>query len=252
MEKLNQYASSLLLASSLTLALPISTAHAAGCQVLSKSSLESKADNYGTTIRSAAHKYGVHEALVKAVITVESCFHNRARGTSGEKGLMQLMPATARRFSVKSGYNSWQNIHGGTRYLSYLLKRYNGDMHRAVAAYNAGEGNVRPGGRIHNRDYVNKVMRAYGKFSGKRLKTSVKTEKGSSRGKRVVSSRSLPWKDKRRSSLASASPASFKVQKGHTVYEVMRQTGVPVKRIISLNGLHAPFHLQTGQTLRLK
>lgn len=77
------------------------------------------------------------------MITIESCFNTRAVGTSGEKGLMQLMPGTARRFNVTNGFNVWQNVHGGTKYLGYLLDRYDGRTPRAVAAYNAGEGNVK-------------------------------------------------------------------------------------------------------------
>ncbi len=267
----------LLMSSLLALPLSIQPVAAAGCQALSKSTLESKADPYGKSIRSASHKYGVHEDLVKAVITVESCFRSTARGTSGEKGLMQLMPATARRFSVKSGYNPWQNIHGGTRYLSYLLKRYNGDAHRAVAAYNAGEGNVRPGGRIRNKAYVSKVMSAYGKFAGSSRQrifsgnqasntpnietmSVEKTSRTSRTARQATSNRALPWRDKSRTRQRNqkqeranrSQSRQFQVKQGHTVYEVMRQSGIPVKQIISLNKLRAPYHLQSGQTLKLR
>ncbi len=237
------------------------TVSAAGCQVLSKSSLEKKAKRYKKTIRSASAKYGVHEDLIKAVITVESCFRRKARGSLGEKGLMQLMPSTARRFKVRRGYNAWENVHGGTRYLSYLLKRYRGDTRRAVAAYNAGEGNVKPGRRIRNIGYVKKVMRAYHKLSGgkKRVK-SLSTRKAKAR-KASRKKRKLTRKEKRlinrhhksrKKSARKTSRKSFLVRKGHTVYEVMRQTGVPVKKIIRLNKLKAPYHIKTGQRLRLR
>ncbi len=230
------------------------TASAAGCQVLSKKTLERKARAYKRTIRSASAKYGVNADLIKAVITVESCFRRKARGSSGEKGLMQLMPATARRFNVRRGYNSWENVHGGTKYLSYLFKRYRGDKRRAIAAYNAGEGNVKPGRRIRNISYVNKVMRAYNKLSSgkkrrafnsrkahKLKKTSLKKRKRNKVAKRAT--RKTPRRNKR---------ATFLVKKGHTVYEVMRQTGVPVKKIIRLNGLKAPYHLQAGEYVRIR
>jgi hypothetical protein len=136
-----------------------------GCQTLSSSSLQQKASPYGESIASASSKYGVSKNLIKAVITIESCFKPNAHGSSGEKGLMQLMPGTARRYNISNGYNSWQSIHGGARYLGNLLSRYDGNIQRAVAAYNAGEGNVSKGGRIPNRGYVNKVMHAYSKFS---------------------------------------------------------------------------------------
>ena len=144
------------------------TAHAAGCQTLSSNSLQEKASTYHPTIQSAASQHGVSASLIKAVITVESCFRSKARGSLGEKGLMQLMPATARRFNISNGYSPQQNINGGTRYLSYLLERYNGNVQHTVAAYNAGEGNIKPNGRIPNKSYVSKVMQAYGKFSGKK------------------------------------------------------------------------------------
>lgn len=237
------------------------TASAAGCQSLSKKTLERKAKHYKKTIRSASSKYGVSEDLIKAVITVESCFRRKARGTSGEKGLMQLMPGTARRFNVRSGYNSWQNVHGGTKYLSYLMKYYKGDTRRAIAAYNAGEGNVRPGRRIRNIGYVKKVMRAYNKLSsGKNRKMfnsrkAYKVRKASVKKSRVTR-KSVKQANKNTNKRALRntrnSRRSFHVKKGHTVYEVMRQTGVPVKRIISLNGLKAPYHINTGQRLRLR
>ena len=243
---------------------------AAGCQVLSKKTLESKAKRYKKTIRSASRKYGVSEDLIKAVITVESCFRRKARGADGEKGLMQLMPATARRFNVSRGYNSWENVHGGTRYLSYLFKRYRGDTQRAVAAYNAGEGNVRPGKRIRNIKYVRKVMRAYRKLSyGKRKKIfnpskayKVSKRKSSKRKKsRVRKAVYKNSKSSKKKNLKKASKRSnkklrgrrtFRVKRGHTVYEVWRQTGVSVKKIIRINRLKAPYHIKIGQRLRLR
>lgn len=235
------------------------TASAAGCQVLSKKTLERKASLYKKTIRSASSKYGVNEDLIKAVITVESCFRQKARGTSGEKGLMQLMPATARRFNVRRGYNSWENVHGGTKYLSYLFKHYRGDARRAVAAYNAGEGNVKPGRRIRNIGYVNKVMRAYNKLShGKQgkifhaHKAYKPTKTALKKSTANKSSQQINKRAVRNTRNTTNNRQVFTVKKGHTVYEVMRQTGVPVKKIISLNGLKAPYHINTGQYLRLR
>ena len=140
-----------------------------GCQNLSSETLAAKAAPYHATIHTAAQKYDVNPSLVKAVITIESCFKPNARGSSGEKGLMQLMPGTARRFNIRNGYNTWQNIHGGSRYLGTLMDRYQGNTPRAIAAYNAGEGNVSVGGRIPNTGYVNKVLTALTKFTGKAI-----------------------------------------------------------------------------------
>lgn len=158
---------SLLLVSGLLLSAswPDSVA-AAGCQTLSPTVLAKKANPYAPVISKAAQRYGVNPALIKAVITIESCFKPGARGSSGEKGLMQLMPATARRFGLQ-GHGTWHNIHAGTRYLATLLARYQGNTHRAVAAYNAGEGNISPNGAIPNSYYVGKVMNAWRKFTGK-------------------------------------------------------------------------------------
>lgn len=270
MDKLNPYTASFMLVSAFIFTQSFQEAAAAGCQTLSKETLENKADPYAQTIRSAAKKYGVKQELVKAVITVESCFKKQARGSSGEKGLMQLMPATARRFNSKSSYNPWTNIHAGTKYLSYLLERYDGDLSRTVAAYNAGEGNIRPGGKIRNPYYVSKVMSAYSKFAGgsgrsPALKTKASTDIASTATNKnapaakvltaeLGTSSILPWQEKVKGRIADASKVrtkAFKVRQGHTIYAVMRQTGVPVKQLISLNKLTLPYHLKAGQTLRL-
>lgn len=97
---------------------------------------------YDAEIRSAASQYGVDEAIVRAIIHAESSFNPRAVSRVGAQGLMQLMPATARRFGVSDSFDPSQNIRGGVQYLAWLLKRYNGDLTLAAAGYNAGEGAV--------------------------------------------------------------------------------------------------------------
>jgi soluble lytic murein transglycosylase-like protein len=93
-------------------------------------------------IRSAAMKFDVDEALIRAVIHVESRFNSKAVSPKGATGLMQLMPGTARRFGVANAKDPVQNIHGGTNYLRVLLDLFSGDLRLALAAYNAGEGAV--------------------------------------------------------------------------------------------------------------
>ncbi len=116
-------------------------------------------------IKQAAQQHGVSEGLIKAVMHTESGFNVRARSPVGAQGLMQLMPATARRFNVNDAYDPQQNIFAGARYLSWLLKRFNGNTELALAGYNAGEGNVDKYGGIppfrETQDYVRRVTSRY-------------------------------------------------------------------------------------------
>jgi hypothetical protein len=97
---------------------------------------------YNDIIIEAAKKFDVDAALVSAVIKAESDYNPRTVSHKGARGLMQLMPATAERFGVTNSFDPSQNIHAGTRYLRWLLKTFDGNADLAVAAYNAGEGNV--------------------------------------------------------------------------------------------------------------
>ena len=98
--------------------------------------------SYDAEIKAAARDYGVDEAIVRAIIHAESSFNPMALSHAGAQGLMQLMPATARRFGVTNSYDAGQNIRGGVQYLAWLLKRFNGNLTLAAAGYNAGEGAV--------------------------------------------------------------------------------------------------------------
>jgi soluble lytic murein transglycosylase-like protein len=97
---------------------------------------------FDETIVAAAKKFDVDAGLISAVIKAESDFNPRTRSNKGARGLMQLMPATAARFGVHNSYDPVANIFGGVRYLRWLLEKFDGNADLAVAAYNAGEGNV--------------------------------------------------------------------------------------------------------------
>jgi hypothetical protein len=97
---------------------------------------------YQVEISQASHDFGVDEAIIRAIIHAESAFRPTALSRVGAQGLMQLMPATARRFGVGNPFDAGQNIRGGVQYLAFLLRRFNGDLKLAAAGYNAGEGAV--------------------------------------------------------------------------------------------------------------
>jgi hypothetical protein len=97
---------------------------------------------YETLIIRTAGKYGVDNALVKAIIKTESNFNEKAISKKGARGLMQLMPKTALALGVNDCFRPEDNIDGGVRYLSYLIGVYNGDLRLTLAAYNAGEAAV--------------------------------------------------------------------------------------------------------------
>jgi hypothetical protein len=124
---------------------------------------------YSAIVESVSRTHGVESALVHAVISAESGYNASAISRAGARGIMQLMPDTARRFGVENIMDPAQNIHGGVKYLRELLTMFNGNKELAVAAYNAGENAViRAGNRIPNYtetvNYVPKVLGYYRKF----------------------------------------------------------------------------------------
>lgn len=105
-------------------------------------------DRYREPIDRLAALHGVDRALVQAVIHAESAYNPQARSRVGAQGLMQLMPQTAAELGVGNPFDPDQNIDGGVRYLAMLLKRYQGDVRLATAAYNAGPGAVQEYGGV--------------------------------------------------------------------------------------------------------
>lgn len=124
-------------------------------------------------VDKASRKYGVDKALIMAVIKQESDFNPKSTSNAGAMGLMQLMPGTARELGVSDAYNVEQNVDGGTKYLKGLLDMYGSTKELALAAYNAGPGALQNRGvkgtgdisKLPNetKDYVQKVMKYYGK-----------------------------------------------------------------------------------------
>ena len=116
-------------------------------------------------VRSRAPEYGLDPELVLAVIAAESAFHPLAESPKGARGLMQLMPATAKRFGVEDIWDPDDNLHGGMSYLRWLLRYYQGDVTLALAAYNAGEAAVDRYGGVppynETRQYVKRISKEY-------------------------------------------------------------------------------------------
>lgn len=119
-------------------------------------------------IAKYARQYNLDPHLVRAVIEVESQYRNHAVSRCGARGLMQLMPRTGHSMGARDLHDPEQNIAAGTRYMRAMLDRYSGRTISAIAAYNAGPGNVSLAGGVPNisetRRYVWKVFRAYKKF----------------------------------------------------------------------------------------
>ena len=128
-----------------------------------------RAAAYSDMIDEAARRARVSPALLRAVIAVESAFDARAVSPKGAQGLMQLRPATARRYQVRQPFDPRDNLRGGASYMADLLKRYGNDLELALAAYNAGEDAVDRHGRTvppypETRAYVPAVLRFYRRF----------------------------------------------------------------------------------------
>ncbi|MFK7893818.1 MAG: lytic transglycosylase domain-containing protein [Granulosicoccus sp.] len=112
------------------------------CRGLTRKALAEKGRRLDKEFLAAARAFGIDAALIKAVARAESCFDPSAVSGAGAKGLMQLMPATASELGVSDIFNRTQNLRGGADYLARMLQRYDNDTDLALAAYNAGPGNV--------------------------------------------------------------------------------------------------------------
>ncbi len=117
-------------------------------------------------IEEVSDRYEMDSSLVTSVMSVESGFDRMAVSPKGARGLMQLMPETAKEYGVTDVHDARQNVEGGVAYLSDLLQRYNGDLRLALAAYNAGPGAVQRAAGVpryrETRDYLRRIESAYG------------------------------------------------------------------------------------------
>lgn len=170
---------------------------------------------FDESIRRHAEHNRVDPRLVKSVMLVESNFNPRALSPKGARGLMQLMPGTAKRYGVQNSWDPHENIRGGTAYLSDLLGMFDGDVVRTLAAYNAGEGAVQRFRGVppyrETQEYVRRAMLVYGESA------SGPTLSGGFKGMPVASSRQKP-------------SAPVRLQRGSGVLLISNLGDVPSRR----------------------
>lgn len=138
------------------------------CMGLSPRAVARRAARFSKPIEALSNRYNIDANLVKAVVTRESCFDNAARSHVGAMGLMQLMPETAAWLKVEDPANASQNLQAGVKYLASLKKRF-GSIELALAAYNAGPGNVERYNGVppfkETRYYIKSVLSHYRSYS---------------------------------------------------------------------------------------
>jgi len=245
--------------------------------------LAQKVKKHQKSITAYSRKYAVSESLIKAIITAESCFNERAVSPKGAHGLMQLMPATAKRFGVTDRFNADLNIKAGTRYLQFLLDYYEEDILNAIAAYNAGEGAVDKYKGIppynETKLYVRKVAALYKLYSqgGGQLNASLVSllndrslKKSVFMPRAMYRSRFSPYRGRSKNitwgRCANRTSTHLKqstkvqsgrgvwqriyiAQRGDTLLRVMQKTGIHKNKIAQMNGLRSRAKLKPGQRL---
>lgn len=131
----------------------------------SSSSIKKTSNNVDRIINEMANKYDVDPKLIRSIIKHESGFNPNAVSSVGAKGLMQIMPSNFESYGITNPFDPKQNIEAGTRMIKANLRKYNGNVELALAAYNAGSGNVKKYGGIppfkETQNYVRKVTESY-------------------------------------------------------------------------------------------
>jgi soluble lytic murein transglycosylase-like protein len=176
-------------------------------------------------IEEAAALHGVDPDLVRAVIQTESRFDPRASSGAGAKGLMQLMPRTAKAVGIEDPFDPRQNIFGGVKYLSQMMERYNGNTALALAAYNAGPGNVRRHRGVppfrETRGYVSKIAKLVADsdaaFSVPAYRAPVKKARVSSRSARRAGVKKASMTSRAKTRKATVTRAKTSARKKATV-----------------------------------
>lgn len=133
-------------------------------------SVSAEATSYRQLIDNISREHGVDPRLTQAVIEVESGFNPEAVSSKGALGLMQLVPATGKRFGVNNFFDPADNIRGGVRFLSFLIDKFDGNAELVLAAYNSGENLVQRLGRVpaipETVEYIRRVQRAWARLVG--------------------------------------------------------------------------------------
>ncbi len=129
---------------------------------------KSKTNNIDEIIKKISRKYGVDDKLIGIIAETESNKNGKAVSGKGAEGIMQLMPATSKMLGVKNPFDVEENIEGGVKYLKTLLEKYNGNIEKALAAYNSGPGKVEKYNGLppykETQNYVKKIMEQYEKI----------------------------------------------------------------------------------------
>ena len=132
--------------------------------IIKEKRFDPRSIKYQPLISKVSKKYALDDALIRAIIRVESNFNPKAVSTAGAQGLMQLMPKTAEELEVKNPFNPEENVEGGVKYFKYLLDRFDDNIPFAIAAYHAGESSVRKYDGIPPYDSTQKFVKMVLKY----------------------------------------------------------------------------------------